>query len=156
MKDRKTRICMACCPGGHFAELRLATKEISESEYDIYWLTFKSTHLKGFLQQRHHHYVINVIPSQKWTWIVNAFQSLYFLLRERPDVIISTGSGMAFPTIFFGKLLLKSKVIYVCSAADVHTSSRTPKRAYKYSDLFCVQWKEMLKVFPKAKYIGVL
>lgn len=31
-----------------------------------------------------------------------------------------------------------------------------PKRAYKYSDLFCVQWKEMLKVFPKAKYIGVL
>ena len=35
MKDRKTRICMACCPGGHFAELRLATKEISESEYDI-------------------------------------------------------------------------------------------------------------------------
>ena len=49
MKDRKTRICMACCPGGHFAELRLATKEISESEYDIYWLTFKSTHLKGFL-----------------------------------------------------------------------------------------------------------
>lgn len=38
MKDRKTRICMACCPGGHFAELRLATKEISESEYDIYWL----------------------------------------------------------------------------------------------------------------------
>ena len=55
MKDRKTRICMACCPGGHFAELRLATKEISESEYDIYWLTFKSTHLKGFLQQRHQH-----------------------------------------------------------------------------------------------------
>lgn len=60
------------------------------------------------------------------------------------------------PYNLFGKLLLKSKVIYVCSAADVYTSSRTPKRAYKYSDLFCVQWKEMLKVFPKAKYIGVL
>lgn len=83
------------------------------------------------------------------------FSITILLLRERPDVIISTGSGMAFPTIFL-EIIIKSKVIYVCSAADVYTSSRTPKRAYKYSDLFCVQWKEMLKVFPKAKYIGVL
>lgn len=156
MKTKKPKICMACCPGGHFTELRLATKEIDESKFDIYWLMFKSEHLKSFLSTQKYHFVINVVPNKKWTWIVNAFQSLYFLFRERPDVIISTGSGMAFPTIFFGKLLLKSKVIYVCSAADVYTSSRTPQSAYKYSDLFCVQWEEMLKVFPKAKYIGVL
>ena len=84
MKDRKTRICMACCPGGHFAELRLATKEISESEYDIYWLTFKSTHLKGFLQQRHHHYVINVIPSQKWTWRTSRCYYFHWLWNGFP------------------------------------------------------------------------
>lgn len=94
MKDRKTLCLHGCVVRWTFCRITLGYKEISESEYDIYWLTFKSTHLKGFLQQRHHHYVINVIPSQKWTWIVNAFQSLYFLLRERPDVIISTGSGM--------------------------------------------------------------
>lgn len=28
MKDKKPRICMACCPGGHFTELRLATKNM--------------------------------------------------------------------------------------------------------------------------------
>lgn len=152
----KPRICMACCPGGHFTELRLATKDVDEKAYDIYWITFKSSHLKEFLSKRRHHYVINVVPSKKWTWIVNAVQSFFYLLCERPDVIISTGSGMAFPSIFFGKLLLRCKVIYVCSAADVYTPSRTPERAYKYSDLFCVQWEEMRSVFPSAKYIGVL
>ena len=147
---------MATCPGGHFAELRLATKGVSEDEFDIYWLTFKSQHLVSFLKGRRHHYVINVDPNKKWTWVINALQSLYYLLKERPDCIISTGSGMAYPSIFFGKQLLGCKVIYVCSAADVTSPSRTPERAYKYSDLFCVQWKEMLQVFPNAKYIGVL
>lgn len=152
----KPRICMACCPGGHFAELRLATKDIIENDYDIYWLTFKSQHLLNFLKDKRHHYVINVDPRKKTTWIINALQSLWFLFKERPDAIISTGSGMAYPTIFFGKKLFKTRVIYICSAADVTSPSRTPEVAYKQSDLFCVQWPEMIKVFPKAKYIGVL
>lgn len=154
--SKKPKICMACCPGGHFAELRLATKDIDESKFDIYWLMFKSEHLKSFLASRRHHFVVNVIPDKKWTWVANALQSLWYLVKERPDCIISTGSGMAYPTIFFGKLFLKCKVIYVCSAADVTSPSRTPERAYKHSDLFCVQWPEMMKVFPNAKYIGVL
>ena len=58
---------MACCPGGHFAELRLATKDIDESKFDIYWLMFKSEHLSGFLSTRKHHFVVNVIPDKKWT-----------------------------------------------------------------------------------------
>ena len=149
---KKTKICMACCPGGHFTELRLATQDVDESLFDIYWLTFKSEHLKSFLSTRKYHFVINVIPSRKWTWAVNALQSLWFLFIERPNCIISTGSG----TIFFGKLFFKCKVIYICSAADVTSSSRTPERAYRYCDLFCVQWPEMMKVFPNAKYIGVL
>ena len=121
---------MACCPGGHFAELRLATKDIDESKFDIYWLMFKSEHLKSFLASRRHHFVVNVIPDKKWTWVVNALQSLWYLVKERPDCIISTGSGMAYPTIFFGKLFLKCKVISVCSAADVTSPSITPKRVY--------------------------
>lgn len=156
MMKRKPRVCMACCPGGHFAELRLATKDIKEEDYDIYWLTFKSQHLVNFLKGRRHHYVINVNPNKKWTWAVNALQSLWWLLVERPDVIISTGSGMAYPSIYFGKLLLRTKVIFICSAADVTSPSRTPAVAYKHSDLFCVQWPEMMKVFPNAKYTGVL
>lgn len=152
----KPKICMACSPGGHFTELRLAVKNINEDDYDIYWLTFKSEHLKSFLSNKKFHYVINVNPRKKWTWIINAIQSLWFLIKENPDCIISTGSGMAFPSIYFGKKLFKCKIIYICSAADVTKPSRTPLVAYKYSDLFCVQWPEMLKIFPNAKYIGVL
>lgn len=153
---KKPRICMACCPGGHFAELRLATKDIVEEDYDIYWLTFKSPHLVNFLKGRRHHYVINVNPNKKWTWAVNALQSLWYLLVERPDCIISTGSGMAYPSIFFGKKLLGTKIIYIDSAADVTSPSRTPAVAYKHSDLFCVQWEEMKKHFPDAVVLGPL
>ncbi len=147
---------MACGAGGHFTELRLATKDINEEKYDIYWVTLKSKQMKSLLQKKRHHYVINVRPEAKWTWIWNTIQSLYYLFLERPDCIISTGSGIAYPTIFFGKHLFRSKIIYICSAADVTEPSRTPKQAYKYADLFCVQWPEMQKVFPKSIYIGAL
>ena len=153
---RKPRICMVCCPGGHFSELRLATKDINYEEYDIYWLTFKSQHLLNFLKDKRHHYVVNIEPSSKLSGIINIIQSLWFLIRERPDCIISTGSGMAFPTICLGKKIFGSKVIFICTAADVKGSTKTAKAAYRFSDLFCVQWPEMKQIYPNSFYIGTL
>ena len=47
-------------------------------------------------------------------------------------------------------------MIFIASAADVTQPARTPYRAYPLSDLFLVQWPEMMEIFPKSKYIGTL
>lgn len=152
----KPKVCLTCSAGGHFQELRSAISTLPEDKYDIYWLMMPAKHLNTFFKGRRHITVMNTEMDHKWTVVVNFFQSLWHILRERPDVIISTGAGVSFFTILLGKRLLGAKVIYVCSAADVVRSSRAPLKAYKYSDLFLVQWPEMMKIFPKAKYIGVL
>ena len=104
---KNPKICMACCPGGHFAELRLATKDIDESKFDIYWLMFKSEHLKSFLSTRRHHFVVNVIPDKKWTWVVNALQSVWYLVKERPDCthLYRFWYGLSYD--FFRKVILE-------------------------------------------------
>ena len=71
------------------------------------------------------------------------------------DFVINTGGGMSIATSLLGKLL-GAKLIYVESGARVSTPSRTGKLLYKYADLFIVQWKPLLKVFPDAVYGGVL
>ena len=151
---KQPKICFACSAGGHLHELQLATKDIDCS--NSYWIMYRSPHVKKFLKGKRHHYVLNTSPTNKITWIVNALQSLVFLLWERPDVIISTGAGVAFPTIWLGKKFFGCKVIFIASAADVTQPARTPYRAYPLSDLFLVQWPEMVNIFPKAKYIGTL
>ncbi|WP_191976308.1 hypothetical protein [Limosilactobacillus reuteri] len=49
---------------------------------------------------------------------------------------------------------MKKKVIYIESFARITTPSLTGKILYHFADLFIVQWKELLKVYPKAKYFG--
>lgn len=151
---KQPKICYTCSAGGHLHELLLAIKDIDNS--NSYWVMYDSPHVRKFCSDKRHYFVMNTSPTNKLTWIVNAVKSLFILAWERPDVIISTGAGISFPTIWLGKKLFGCKVIFIASAADVTQPARTPYRAYPLSDLFLVQWPEMQKIFPKAKYIGTL
>lgn len=155
MKNQRPKICLACSAGGHLRELQLAVGSIPE-EWNCYWLTLKTTSTKAFLKDKEHVFLQNFQPARKWTLIVNSIQALWWVMVKRPDVIITTGAGVTVPTVFFAKKLLKTKVIFINSAADVTHASRTPVWIEKYADLFLVQWEDMLKIFPNAICCGVL
>lgn len=108
------------------------------------------------MKNEEHVFIKNFQPHSKWSLIVNCIQSIFWLAVKRPNVIISTGAGVAVPTIYFAKKLFGSKIIYIASAANVTTCSRTPIWAEKYSDEFYIQWDEMKEIFPNAINIGVL
>lgn len=75
--------------------------------------------------------------------------------RERPKVLISTGSNIAVPLFFYGKLM-GTKLIFIESRARVYTKSMTGKLVSGISDKVIVQWKELLSVYKNAEYYGVL
>lgn len=155
MRKYKPKVCLACSAGGHLRELQLAIGGI-QHEYDCYWLTLKTTSTKDFMKDKEHVFLVNFQPAKMWTLMVNCIQAIFWVLVKRPDVIITTGAGVVVPTVFFAKKLLKTKVIFINSAADVTEPSKTPMWIKKYADLFLVQWEEMKEVFPNAKYCGVL
>ncbi|MEZ4248583.1 MAG: hypothetical protein R3B99_10110 [Polyangiales bacterium] len=64
------------------------------------------------------------------------------LLRERPDVVISTG---ALPG-FFGIVLAKgmgAKTIWLDSIANVEELSMSGQRVKPFADLWLTQWEEL-------------
>ncbi len=80
--------------------------------------------------------------------------TLYVLLREKPRVIISTGAEVAIPFFLLGRLL-RMRTIYIEGIARVVSASRTSKILYPFSDVFLVQWEELLNTYgPKAEYGG--
>ncbi len=149
------KICLICNGGGHFVQLRLATKKIIEGNNNVYWITDPSKHIEKELKD-YRHYVIANPNTKKMNWAINGFQTLYYLIKERPDMIFSTGAGVAYPTMLFGKYIFGCKIFFICSAANVTKPSKIPYMVYNMCDEFFVQWPEMQKIFPKAKYIGVL
>ena len=83
------------------------------------------------------------------------FKSLYIYIKERPDVIISTGVLSAIPMLYLGHIF-KKKVIYIESFAKINSPTMTGKLVYKknLANRFYVQWESMLEFYPNAIYKG--
>ena len=144
-------ICIVCSAGGHLAEALAATIVVDSP---CYFVTFDEPHVRLRLTGKEVYYVVDPHVSLR-LYLKNARQSLNIFLRKRPKVVISTGAGIALATCFLAKLT-GSKLIFVESGARVTTPSRTGKLIYPFADLFIVQWKPLLKYYPKAIYGGPL
>jgi UDP-N-acetylglucosamine:LPS N-acetylglucosamine transferase len=84
------------------------------------------------------------------------FKSLRIFLEERPDVVMTTGAGVAIPFCMIAKLFRK-KLIFIESFARTETPSITGQVLYPISDLFLVQWRKNLQHYgDKAKYVGLI
>ena len=89
------------------------------------------------------------------TYLKMFSQCIRIVRKYRPAVIISTGSYIAVPLFWWGKLH-GAKLIFIESNAMVYSKTATGKLVGRISDKVIVQWPEMLKVYPKAEYWGVL
>jgi len=148
----KIKICLISSHGGHLRELLDVTKNVVG---DKYYVTHKTLHTTDRLRIYPHYFVLDPHNSLL-KYIINTFQSIYHILKEKPKVVISTGSGIAVPSILISKYALNSKIIFIESAANVITPSKTALFVYKYSDLFLIQWPSLKKTFPKAICIGLV
>lgn len=149
---KNVKICCISSHGGHLHELSEAIKGVSGN---MYWVTYRTKHTEVLLKDKPHYFIIDPVTSRP-KFIFNAIQSLYHILRERPRVIISTGAGIAIPSMLLGKFLIGSKIIYIESAAAVIEPSKSGSFIYKYADLFLIQWETLKEFYPNAKYVGVL
>ncbi len=87
--------------------------------------------------------------------VVILFKSLFIFIKEKPDVIISTGVLAAIPMMFIGHIF-KKKVIYIESFAKINSPTMTGNLIYKKHivDRFYVQWESMKEFYPNAIYKG--
>ena len=126
--------------------------------HDLYIVTEKNRTSERTVAGFRHYYVLQQERGRLgflFRFGYNIVVSLVYLLKERPDVIISTGAGAAYPTCRWGKLLGK-KIIFLESLARTRNKSKTGEMVYPFADHFIVQWEEMLEVYPKASYHGTV
>lgn len=64
------------------------------------------------------------------------------LLRERPDVVITTGAAPGYFGVRFGKLL-GARVVWVDSVANAEELSMSGRKAGSFVDLWLTQWPHL-------------
>lgn len=151
--SKTKKICFAASSGGHFEQI-LMLKPLME-KYDSFLITEKTTYKIEVKNEKT--YYLHQVNRKEWKFpiemIGNLFRSLFIFVKERPDVVISTGVLAMIPMCLIAKLFRK-KLIYIESFAKVNSPNETGKLMYKYADQFYVQWPQMLKIYPNAIYLG--
>ena len=124
-------------------------------KYDSIVVTEK-TQYKATAKGEKMYYVHQVNRKEKsfplWM-IINAFKSLGIFIKEKPDVVITTGVLAMIPLCLLAKIF-KKKLIYIESFAKVSSPTETGKFMYKFADQFYVQWESMLEFYPNAIFLG--
>ena len=141
--------------GGHLNEL-LQLKPLF-SKYKSVFVSEKTPSTLFLKDQYETHYLVYATKHEMWKYIFvfpfNCLRSLYLFLKEKPDVIVSTGSHTAVPMCYIAHLCGK-KVIYIETFANIYTKSMAGKLVYPIADYFVVQWESMLELYPNAVYGG--
>ncbi len=152
------KVLLISSTGGHLTEL-LQLKPMAE-HYDCWLITEKTAANKDlfdvFGADRFDTLVFgtSVHPISylfKFAW--NCLKSWYLYLKIRPDVVITTGTHTAVPMCKIAHWHHK-KVIWIETMANSRTATKSGKMVYPIADLFIVQWKSMLSVYPNAVYGG--
>lgn len=151
---KNIKICFAASSGGHFEQLMMLTPLMDK--YESFILTEKTNYKVEKKENRNIYYLSQINRKEK-IWILKFILlfliSLKIFFKEKPDVIISTGVLSTIPMCLISKLFGK-KMIYIESFAKVTTPTLSGKLLYRYADRFYVQWESMLKIYPKAIYLG--
>lgn len=77
------------------------------------------------------------------------------LRRDRPDVLVSSGAGVAFPFFVIARLR-GIPTVYVEAYERMDAPSLTGRLCYPLSTLFVLQWPEQKRFYPRGHVIGTL
>lgn len=147
---KNKKLCLACSVGGHLTQMTQLSSLYKNYEY--FYVT-ENTELTRDMAKKEKIYFLKLINRKMLSFvllfIINTFLSIRILIKEKPDVIISTGVLSAVPICILGKIFGK-KLIYIESFAKMDSPTISGRVLYPFADLFIVQWESMLKYYPKA------
>ncbi len=145
----RKKLLMTASSGGHLEEV-LALKDLKEV-YDTVLITEKTDYQVNYWQDKT--YLMPQVNRKELKSLIQFvgifFKTASIIIREKPDAILSTGAMVTYPALLLGKLFRK-KIIFIECMFNVDEPTMTGKLAYKFADLFIVQWEDMLKIYPNA------
>ena len=153
---KKLKICVGASAGGHMNQL---LKLLDASENWPQRPSFYITTLPQLAEKLERYgatYVIGECNRLHPLMSIAVFiKALKITLKERPDVVITTGS-LLLAMVCLSAKLLGAKIVWIDSIANVDKFSMSGSMVRYFADLFLTQWPELAKKYKNAEYAGTL
>lgn len=147
------KVCLVSSGGGHLFQLYALKAWWRKA--DRFWVTFRKADAASLLAGERVYRARGPTTRNIGNLIRNTFLAVRVLRKERPDLIVSTGAGVAVPFFYVGKLL-GCRLVFIEVYDRVDSPTLTGRLVYPITDAFVLQWPELKKRYPKGRVIGQL
>lgn len=151
--SKRYRMMLVGSSGGHLAQLCALSPWYEQ--HDSTFVTFRTADAESRLADEEVFWAFHPTTRNVKNLLRNTGLAVQLLLRERPEVIVSTGAGVALPFFILGRAL-GAVTVYVEVIDRLDTSTLTGRLCRPFATLFCVQWPEQEKLYRSAVCIGRL
>ena len=151
--QKKLKICLAASAGGHISQLLKLSS--SWNGHETFCVTTTEI-VRNKLNKLGEVYIVGECNRQHLMRVIAVLvRCIRIVLRERPDVVISTGAAAGCMLCFMGKIL-GTKVIWIDSITNVERISLSGRMVRYIADLFLVQWPELVRMYKKVEFVGTV
>ena len=149
---KNPKICFVSSSGGHWEQLQ-KLKPLAD-KYEGFFVTEKTQ----FDAPLASYFMMQTDLKDKlmpFKMLVNSVKALKIWIKEKPDLIITTGTMVAYP-FYLLSIICKKKFIFIETFGRANMPTVAGKLMEKHSDLFIVQWETQKKPYKKSIYGGCL
>ncbi len=142
---------MVCSSGGHLAQLMCL--EPWWTEHERQWVTFDTEDALTKLSREDVVHAYHPTTRNLRNLVRNAGLAWRVLRDYRPDMVISTGAGVAVP-FFWMRRLVGAQTVYLEVFDRIDSPTLTARLCRPVTDLFLVQWPEQQRLYKGSVLLG--
>lgn len=147
----RLKILFVASTGGHLTQL-LALHDWW-SAHDRAWVSFDHPHAHAALADEQVTWAFSPTTRNIPNAVRNAFLARRVLRQYRPDIVISTGAGVAVPFFWMARSM-RIRTLYIEVIDRISSRTMTGRMVYPTVDTFAVQWPEQQALYPDSRVIG--
>jgi len=144
----RPRVLAVASGGGHFVQLMRLRAAFEGCDLAV--VTVKESY-RGEADSDRFYVIHDATRWDKPGLLLMAAQLLRILVKERPDVVISTGAAPGYFAIRFARLF-RARTIWLDSVANVEQVSLSGARIAPHANLTLTQWPDLAK--GRIRYFG--
>jgi UDP-N-acetylglucosamine:LPS N-acetylglucosamine transferase len=147
------RVLLVSSGGGHLAQLLTLRPWWENCERS--WVCFEQPDALDLLAAEHVAWAYSPTTRNARNFFKNLWLAIRVLRKERPEVVVSTGAGVAVPFFVIARLL-RIPTVFVEVVDRVASRTLTGRLCRPFSSAFCVQWPEQALLYPGSVVVGPL
>ncbi len=145
------RVLIVCSSGGHLVQL-VRLRQWWQTR-DRMWVTFPGPDAESQLAGEDVRIAYHPTTRNALNALRNMGLALQIVRSYRPDVVVSSGAGVALP-FFIAARLRGIRTVYLEVFDRIDGPTLTGRLCYPITDLFLLQWEEQKRSYSRGQVVG--